>query len=208
MWQILRKKAEMPTADRALPGRAKAASPCQRAFRQRQPHPGAVPGRPRAGDVRAGLLLGRRAQVLAGAGRLCDRRRLRRRPHAEPDLRGGLLGHDRPQRGGAGRVRPEEDSLRELLKVFWESHDPTQGMRQGNDVGTQYRSGIYTFSPSSSKAAEASRDAVPEGARRSTATARSRPRSSTRRSSTTPRTITSSTSPRTPAAIAASAAPA
>jgi len=35
----------------------------------------------------------------------------------------------------------------ELLKVFWESHDPTQGMRQGNDVGTQYRSGIYTFDP-------------------------------------------------------------
>lgn len=41
---------------------------------------------------------------------------------------------------------PARVKYRELLKVFWESHDPTQGMRQGNDIGTQYRSGIYTFS--------------------------------------------------------------
>ena len=46
-----------------------------------------------------------------------------------------------------------------LLRVFWESHDPTQGMRQGNDVGTQYRSGIYVHSPAQRRAAEASRDA-------------------------------------------------
>ena len=46
-----------------------------------------------------------------------------------------------------------------MLKTFWESHDPTQGMRQGNDVGTQYRSGIYVTSPEQRRAAEASRDA-------------------------------------------------
>jgi peptide-methionine (S)-S-oxide reductase len=46
-----------------------------------------------------------------------------------------------------------------LLKLFWESHDPTQGFRQGNDVGTQYRSAIYTHSPTQQQAAEASRDA-------------------------------------------------
>ena len=44
-----------------------------------------------------------------------------------------------------------------MLRVFWENHDPTQGMRQGNDVGTQYRSGIYTFSPEQKQKAEASR---------------------------------------------------
>ena len=54
---------------------------------------------------------------------------------------------------------PAVVSYEALLKVFWESHDPTQGMRQGNDRGTQYRSGIYTFGDAQQKAAEASRDA-------------------------------------------------
>jgi peptide-methionine (S)-S-oxide reductase len=52
---------------------------------------------------------------------------------------------------------PNEVTYEQLLAVFWESHDPTQGMRQGNDVGTQYRSGIYTFTDEQAKAAEASR---------------------------------------------------
>jgi peptide-methionine (S)-S-oxide reductase len=54
---------------------------------------------------------------------------------------------------------PKVTSYDEMLKVFWENHDPTQGMRQGNDVGTQYRSAIYCFSPEQRKAAEASRAA-------------------------------------------------
>ena len=52
---------------------------------------------------------------------------------------------------------PTVVSYEELLKVFWEGHDPTQGMRQGNDVGTQYRSGIYAYSSEQKAAAEASR---------------------------------------------------
>jgi peptide-methionine (S)-S-oxide reductase len=54
---------------------------------------------------------------------------------------------------------PKIVSYDALLKTFWESHDPTQGMRQGNDVGTQYRSGIYTYSDEQKKAAEASKAA-------------------------------------------------
>jgi peptide-methionine (S)-S-oxide reductase len=54
---------------------------------------------------------------------------------------------------------PAKVGYEELLQAFWEHHDPTQGMRQGNDVGTQYRSAIYTFSEAQRKSAEASRDA-------------------------------------------------
>jgi peptide-methionine (S)-S-oxide reductase len=52
---------------------------------------------------------------------------------------------------------PRKISYERLLKTFWESHDPTQGMRQGNDVGTQYRSGIYVYGDAQRKAAEASK---------------------------------------------------
>ena len=54
---------------------------------------------------------------------------------------------------------PGTTSYLEMLRIFFESHDPTQGLRQGNDVGTQYRSGIYVFSAEQRRAAEAARDA-------------------------------------------------
>ena len=86
---------------------------------------------------------------------------------------------------------PKLTSYEALLKLFWESHDPTQGMRQGNDVGTQYRSAIYTFSPEQRAAAEASREAYQLGSMRP-GLARSPPRSATRRPSILPKAITSS----------------
>jgi peptide-methionine (S)-S-oxide reductase len=57
---------------------------------------------------------------------------------------------------------PKQISYAELLKLFWEGHDPTQGMRQGGDVGTQYRSGIYFYDDAQKQAAERSRDAYQE----------------------------------------------
>jgi peptide-methionine (S)-S-oxide reductase len=54
---------------------------------------------------------------------------------------------------------PTQVSYGDLLRLFWESHNPTQGMRQGNDVGTQYRSGIYVYSEGQRQQAEASREA-------------------------------------------------
>jgi peptide-methionine (S)-S-oxide reductase len=58
---------------------------------------------------------------------------------------------------------PAKISYDDLLKVFWENHDPTQGMRQGNDSGTQYRSGIYTFDAAQAAAAEASKTVFQKG---------------------------------------------
>src|SRR3954469_14101211 len=57
---------------------------------------------------------------------------------------------------------PEQVTFEQLLKVFWEGHDPTEGMRQGNDVGTQYRSAVYYADEAQRAAAEASRDAYQE----------------------------------------------
>ena len=57
---------------------------------------------------------------------------------------------------------PKTVSYADLLKVFWEAHDPTQGMRQGNDVGTTYRSAIYTFGAEQEQAALASREVDPK----------------------------------------------
>ena len=57
---------------------------------------------------------------------------------------------------------PDRIGYEEILRTFWEAHDPTQGMRQGNDVGTQYRSGIYTYSGTQGEQALASRDAYQE----------------------------------------------
>ena len=68
----------------------------------------------------------------------------------------GLTGHNEVVRVV---FDPNKISYEQLLKVFWENHDSTQGMRQGGDIGTQYRSGIYTTTPAQRQAAEASRDA-------------------------------------------------
>lgn len=67
----------------------------------------------------------------------------------------GMTGHNEVVRIW---FNPEVTSFGELLEVFWESHDPTQGMRQGNDIGTQYRSGIYVMTEAQEEAALQSRE--------------------------------------------------
>jgi peptide-methionine (S)-S-oxide reductase len=75
---------------------------------------------------------------------------------AEKEVCTGRTGHNEVVRVV---FDPAKVTYTELLRLFWEGHDPTQGMRQGNDVGTQYRSGIYAYDDEQRKAAEASRDA-------------------------------------------------
>ena len=174
-----RHKTNLIAAADALPGPRQADAGPRAPRRARHPDRAAVPRGPRDRRLRPGLLLGRGARVLAGARRLHDRGRLRRRLHAEPDLRGGLQrrGPATPRSCSSSSTR-SRSSYDELLKLFWESHDPTQGMRQGNDVGTQYRSAIYTTTDAQREAAEAvARRCYQERADAPPATARSRPRS-------------------------------
>ena len=112
-----------------------------------------------SGDVRHGLLLGRGEEVLAACPAST------RRPSATPPATrrtrptakcaAGMTGHNEVV---LVVFDPAKIRYDDLLKVFWENHDPTQGMRQGNDVGTQYRSGIYYYDDEQRQAAEASRD--------------------------------------------------
>ena len=105
---------------------------------------------------------------------------------------------------------PAATSYEQLLKLFWEGHDPTQGMRQGNDVGSQYRSAIYWQDEAQRAAAEASRDAYQQvltAAGHGTITTEIEPGGAAI-PFTTPRTTTSSTWRRTPVVTAVWVAPA
>ena len=208
MFSFMKKMTKLLPTNSTLPGARPGDGGAGQALRERPSAQAAVPRRPGAGDVRHGLLLGRRAEVLAAAGRLLTAVGYAGGHTPNPTYEEVCSGHDRPHRGRAGRVRSARVSYEELLKVFWENHDPTQGMRQGNDVGTQYRSAIYYLRRRAARAPPSARATLPGGARRGRLRRRSRPRSRRRPSSITPRIITSSTSARTRTATAASAAPA
>ena len=158
MW-FGKQKSEMPRRDRALPGRAQA-----------MPVPPAhfVNGHVLAPPYPAGLEL-----ATFGLGCFWGAERKFWQAPGVYSTAVGYAGGYTPnptyeevcsgQTGHNEVVRvvydPAATSFEALLKVFWENHDPTQGMRQGNDVGTQYRSGIYVHTPAQRRAAEASRTA-------------------------------------------------
>ncbi len=153
------KKTTMPRPDEALPGRS---APIATAERH------AVNGRPLQGPYPEGL-----ERALFGLGCFWGaERKFWQLPGVWVTAVGYAGGHtpnptyEEVCSGRTGHNEvvlvvydPRQVSYETLLKTFWESHDPTQGMRQGNDVGTQYRSGIYATSPEQRRLAEASRDA-------------------------------------------------
>jgi peptide-methionine (S)-S-oxide reductase len=155
----LRKKHNLPTPDTALPGRA-----------QEMPVPAAhfVNGNPLRGPFPAHL-----RQALFGMGCFWGvERKYWQLPGVFTTAAGyaaGLTPNPTYQEVCSGRTGhnevvlvvfdPSQLSYEQLLKVFWEGHDPTQGMRQGNDMGTQYRSGIYTFTADQATLAQQFRDA-------------------------------------------------
>jgi peptide-methionine (S)-S-oxide reductase len=155
-----RKRLSPPGADEALPGRARPIPTAERHFVNQHPLKGPWPeGVERAvfglgcfwGAERKFWQLGEGVYVTA-VGYTAG---LTPNPTYE-EVCSGLTGHNEVV---LVVFDPARISYESLLKCFWESHDPTQGMRQGNDTGTQYRSGIYVTSPQQRAAAEASREA-------------------------------------------------
>ena len=155
-----RKRVSLPGADEALPGRPMPLPTAEKHYVSKQPLKGPWPaGYEQAvfglgcfwGAERKFWQLGAGVHVTAvgyAAGTTPN-------PTYE-EVCSGLTGHNEVV---LVVYDPKKISFEALLKCFWESHDPTQGMRQGNDVGTQYRSGIYVYSPEQRAAAEASRTA-------------------------------------------------
>ena len=152
-------KLFIPTASEALPGRDRSMSIPTRHFVNSNPLSPPFPGEMERMLVGMGCFWGaermfwqtRGVHVTAvgyAAGATAN-------PYYE-EVCSGLTGHNEVV---LVVFDPRVATYADLLKVFWEGHDPTQGMRQGNDLGTQYRSGIYVFDAMQQRLAERSRDA-------------------------------------------------
>jgi peptide-methionine (S)-S-oxide reductase len=156
---FFRKAASLPKAGEALPGRSAALETAERHFVNGHPLKGPYPEGARSIVVGLGCFWGAERAFwklpgvfVTAVGYAAG---LTPNPTYE-EVCSGRTGHNEVVRIV---YDPSEISLEAILKTFWESHDPTQGMRQGNDIGTQYRSGIYVSDAEQRQAAEASREA-------------------------------------------------
>ncbi len=154
MWRFMRDKLVVPAPEDCLPGRAVKMPVAERHY---------VNGHALAGPYRDGM-----EKAIFGLGCFWGAERVFWQAPGVWVTAVGYAGGSTPNptyeevcSGRTGHTEavlvvfdPKATSYEALLKLFWESHDPTQGMRQGNDVGTQYRSAIYTFSPEQRRAAE------------------------------------------------------
>ncbi len=153
------KLARMPTPDEALPGSDKAMPVPTRHYVNGNPLEGPFPERFEQAVFGLGcfwgaeklfwLLQGVYSTAVGYAAGLTPNPTYK-------EVCSGLTGHNEVVRVV---YDPQVIGFEDLLRVFWQAHDPTEGMRQGNDVGTQYRSGIYTYTAAQQHAAECSRQA-------------------------------------------------
>jgi peptide-methionine (S)-S-oxide reductase len=147
------KKLQMPTPDQALVGRQTEMPVAARHYVLDAPLRGPFPADTEQAMLGLGCFWGAERKFWQAAGVYTTAvgyaGGLTPNPTYE-EVCSGLTGHNEVV---LVVYRPSETSYDDLLKIFWESHDPTQGMRQGNDVGTQYRSGIYYFNQEQHRAA-------------------------------------------------------
>src|SRR4030042_2292168 len=156
MFTLKRKPLSIPSPDQALPGRNQAIPTAQTHFVNGAPLKGPYPAGAEKALFGLGCFWGAERKFWQVPGVIVT----------AVGYAGGLTPNPTYEEVCSGRTGhneavfvvydPQQVSYDELLKLFWESHDPTQGMRQGNDVGTQYRSGIYYYNDAQRRAAGAS----------------------------------------------------
>lgn len=157
MFFSTQKKLKMPTPDQALPGREAEMPVPARHYVLDAPLRGPFPDDTKQAVFGLGCFWGAERKFWEAKGVHTTAVGYAGGVTPNPTYRevcSGMTGHNEVV---LVVYRPSEISYGELLKIFWESHDPTQGMRQGNDVGTQYRSGIYTSDEEQREAALASK---------------------------------------------------
>ena len=155
---MFKKSVEMPAPGTALPGRAQALRTAEKHFVNGHALKGPYPAGMETAMFGMGCFWGAERKFWETKGVIATAAGYAGGSTPNPTYRevcSGQTGHTEVVRVA---FDPEVIRYTDLLRLFWENHDPTQGMRQGNDVGTQYRSAIYTYSEAQQKAAEGSRE--------------------------------------------------
>ncbi len=159
MWKFSRKTLEVPKPEEALPGRTDPMAVPARHFVKDTPLKPPFPEGLEIAVFGMGCFWGAERKFWEAPGVYTTAVGYAGGSTANPTYRevcSGATGHTEVV---LVAFDPKVTSYEEMLRIFWEDHDPTQGMRQGNDVGTQYRSAIYTHSPEQRRLAEVSRAA-------------------------------------------------
>jgi peptide-methionine (S)-S-oxide reductase len=158
LFELRNKKMQLPSAESALPGRATAVPVTAKHFVNGTPLQAPFPAQLQQAIFGLGCFWGAERRFWQQPGVYSTAVGYAGGYTPNPtyeEVCSGLTGHNEVV---LVVFDPAQISYEQLLKVFWESHNPTQGMRQGNDTGTQYRSGIYVFDAAQREAAERTRD--------------------------------------------------
>ncbi len=159
MFTLKRKPLSIPSPDQALPGRAQAIPTAATHFVNGAPLKGPYPDGAEKALFGLGCFWGAEQKFWELPGVYVTAVGYSGGPTPNPTYEEVCSGQTGHTEAVLVVYDPKQVSYEELLKLFWESHNPTQGMRQGNDVGTQYRSGIYYFNDAQRREAQASKAA-------------------------------------------------